>query len=475
VSRPRRIGSRLAATAATLLALGTGCGHARAPDVVMVVLDTVRADHLGAYGYAPPTSPHLDAFARGADRYTGARASAPWTLPSHASLFTGLAPFEHGAEARFDAKTGVLVDATPLRAELLTLAEALADEGYETRGVVANPVYLGPRSGLSQGFESWDVLPLGGNDWRQVTHKTFERLEARDPARPLFLFVNLMDAHRPYNVSQPGGRIWLQAPDPEDPSALLDELVGAVMGSGASDPDLVKRVVTQYDTGVANADRGLGALLARLREERRFDDALVVVTSDHGEYLGEHGLVEHSKDVYDTALWVPLLLKRPRQQEGRAIEGVVSLTDLPRLVASALPPALGARVAARFPAPAGALPVAELRYTRPKDLLAPYGARFARIRTALYEDGWKLIRSSDAANELYDLRADPGETANRIADQPDRAQRMLARIERETSAREYRGPWPEIAAPSPEERDALRALGYVDAEAATRAAPSGTP
>jgi len=453
--------SRLAATAAFVLAFG-GCGRARAPDVLLVVLDTVRADHLSAYGYRLPTSPHLDALARTADRYADARASAPWTLPSHASLFTGLAPFEHGAESRRDAATGALVDATPLREELVTLAEAFADAGYETRGVVANPVYLGARSGLAQGFESWDVLPLGANDWRAVAHRAFERLRDRDPARPLFLFVNLMDAHRPYNVSSPQ-RMWLPAPDPSDPTALLDQLVDAVMLRGEPDGTLAQRVVTQYDTGIANADRGLGALLARFGEGRRgLEQALVVVTSDHGEYLGEHGLVEHSKDVYEPALRVPLVLKRPGQTEGREIGGFVSLTDVPRLVAEALPAPLGLRIAQSFPAPQPAIPVAELRYTRPKDLFAPYGKRFDRIRTAFYADGWKLIRSSDGAHELYDLEADPAESANRIADDSPRAERMRAELERQIGTREFRGPWPAAPAPTAEEHEALRALGYVE-------------
>jgi arylsulfatase A-like enzyme len=461
VPRPSRPRWRLAPSAALWLALGAGCASSP-PDVVLVVLDTVRADHLGAHGYARATSPNYDALARGADLYTAARATAPWTLPSHGSLFTGLLPFEHGAEAQLDAKSGALVDAPPLREELLTLAEALAAEGYETRGVVANPIYLGPRSGLAQGFESWEVLPAGANDWSSAMHRVFARLRDRDAARPLFLFVNLMDAHRPYNVASPGWRFGLPAPDPAEPGALLDELVEAVMLRGDSDAALVRRVTTQYDLGVANADRGLGALLARLEAIGRLDGALVVVTSDHGEYLAEHGLVEHSKDVYEPALWVPLLVKRPGQTRGRVIDRPFSLADVPRLVAAELPAPLASRLARSLPDPSGAAPMAELRYTRPKDLLAPYGARFARIRTVLYEDGWKLIRSSDGAHELYDLRGDPAERANRFRDEASRAARMLAETERRVALREFRGPWPEPHAPTPEEEQALRALGYLD-------------
>ncbi len=457
--------SWLASIAVLAVVLAPDCAPSRPPDVVLVVLDTVRADHLSAYGYARPTSPHLEAFARGADRHTAARATAPWTLPSHASLFTGLLPFEHGAEARKDPRTGAFIDAPSLREELVTLAEALASEGYETRGIVANPIYLDRRSGLSQGFESWEVLPLGGNDWRHVTHRAFERLRDRAPARPLFLFLNFMDAHRPYHVVPPPDRLGLPAPDPAEPGALLDELAEQVLERGAADPSLVTRVTTHYDTGIANADRGIGALLARLAAQANLDNALVIVTSDHGEYLGEHGLVEHSKDVYEPALWVPLVVKQPGQRRGRVLDSPLSLADIPRLVAAALPPAQATRLARAFPPPEDTAPMAELRYTRPKDLFGPHGARFDRIRTVLYQGDWKLSRSSDGAHELYDLRADPAEARNRIGDEPLRASQMLGEIDRRVRQREFTGRWPDSQPPTPEEQEALRALGYLGAKA----------
>jgi len=457
-------------------------GPREPPNILLVVLDTVRRDHVSCYGYPLPTTPHLDALAAVADRYEGCWSTAPWTLPSHASLFTGQYAFQHGARSGRTA-SGHIVDALPLASERLTLAEALDEQGYETAAFVANTAYLRPDLGLHQGFDTYVVdrrkgvamneLALGWLDERA------ERL-ASAPAeeeRPFFLFVNYMDAHRPYNTTEfEGERAGaLPAPSPERSQELLDQLYEEVFSQEDPPPaELVAKVVAQYDMGIANADVALGRLIAELRARGLYDATLIVVTSDHGEYLGEHDLVEHSKDVYEEALRVPLVVKRAGQERGRVIEDRVSLAHMPSLVLAELPREMSRRLAGAFPAPPGEDAwIAENEYSRSKDLGAPYGNRFARERVVLYQDEFKLILSSDGENELYDLEADPREQVNLFATKPELAERLERRLHKildETPR--HTGPQtaPEM---TPEQEEELRKLGYTDVE--TPSGPQEVP
>ena len=173
----------------------------------------------------------------------------------------------------------------------------------------------------------------------------------------------------------------------------------------------------------AAMDEALGALFDELRRLGRWDDTLIVVTSDHGEYFGEHDLLEHSKDVYEPVLRVPLLIKFPGQREGRVEPGPVSLADLPRLLLGGLPEPTRGRLAAELPASgAGGGLTAGNYYSRSKDLFdSPWGDRFGRVRHVLYDGPWKFVASSDGADELYHLKRDPGELENLVAHEPQRA------------------------------------------------------
>ncbi|HET7292558.1 MAG TPA: sulfatase [Vicinamibacteria bacterium] len=452
---------RPGATAALLVPalLGAGCARPRDPNVVLITLDTVRADHLSCYGYPVRTSPRIDALARVATLYRRALASSPWTLPTHASLFTGRHPYEHGAHG-FKVTEDVPDNAYPLGAEQLTLAEALQAEGYETVAVVANAGYMAQRYRLDQGFEAYWVKP--GRAARK-NGQVYEWLEARRKDRPFFLFVNYMDAHRPYNAAERPG--FLPRPVSQNPN-LIARLAEAVMPGDADAPEALRQqVVDQYDTALANLDEELGRLFDRLEAEGLWDDALVVVTSDHGEFLGEHRLAEHSKDLYQEVLAVPLIVKAPRQREGRVSEQAITSVDVPRLVVSQLARERHARLLAAFPYEPGNHPVlAELYYTRTKDLIHPrWGHRFDRVRTALLRWPTKLIHSSDGRHELYDLAGDPGEARDLHAERQALAASLLGELE--AFRRAHPGyPGRREAAPlAPEDLEELRALGYVGA------------
>ena len=293
-----------------------------APNLVLVVLDTVRADHLAPYGYARVTTPHLDAFARDeATRFTQARSSSSWTLPSHASLFTGLLPSEHGAA--YPGET-----AHPLRGEVVTLAERLRAAGYETAAVVANTLFIVPRLGMDQGFGHFDdrrgsfvgdylALPqLAGlrlavghtpyRSAREITEAALQWLDARSPsegrlaARPFFLMLNYMDAHRPY-----------LPPSPFD-KAFSDEVP-----EYALKPER-KLHLLLYDRELMHLDSQLARLLERLRERGLFENTVVVVTADHGEAFGEHGRYGHSGTLFEELVHVPLYVKPAGAASGRS-------------------------------------------------------------------------------------------------------------------------------------------------------------
>lgn len=452
--------SRALLLCASLAVAAPSCAEPEtAPNVVLLVLDTVRADHLSAYGYSRPTSPRLAALCERADRYALARSTAPWTLPSHASLFTGKFPFQHLADA--ELVDAVFNDARPLSEEELTLAEALAAEGYATAAFAANRGYVNERMGLTQGFATFVNERHPGVGMSELAHAW---VKARPQGQPFFLFVNYMDAHRPYNVAPVDGpnEAALPPASEENPSALLDALYEQVYGADAPpDPALVRKAIDAYDRGIANADRGAGELLARLEQDGLLDGALVIVTADHGEYLGEHDLVEHSKDVYEPALRVPLIVKRPGQSRGRVIEEPASIADVPGLVLAELPEAVRAKHAGQFPGQAGVRGLfAEINYSRGKDMAAPWGERFLRERSALYLERWKVIRSSDGKHELYDLASDPREERNLFAERPREAQLLLdtlARIQaRSGGARARVG----VREPTEDELKELRELGY---------------
>ncbi len=446
--------------AASLALLGNACSETRTPpNVVLVVLDTVRADHLSAYGYPRPTAPRLEALCERADRYATARSTAPWTLPSHASLFTGKFPFQHHADA--ELVDAVFNDARPLAEEELTLAEALAAEGYATAAFAANRGYVNERMGLTQGFATFVNERRPGVEMAALAH---EWVKARPEGQPFFLFVNYMDAHRPYNaapVDGPNEAALPKAPE-ENSSELLDALYEQVYGSDAPpDAALLQKAIDAYDRGIANADRGVGELLAALERDGLLDGALVIVTADHGEYLGEHDLVEHSKDVYEPALRVPLIVKRPGQSRGRVIDEPASIADVPGLVLAELPKSVSSKHAGKFPGQAGVRGLfAEINYSRGKDMAAPWGERFLRERSALYLERWKVIRSSDGRHELYDLASDPREERNLFAERPKEAQLLLdtlARIQARSGGARARV---DVREPTEDELKELRELGY---------------
>ena len=470
--------------AAALVALGVwksvvsgarSTSHPFRQNVVLLVIDTLRADHLGCYGYDRPVSPNIDALAKKSTLYPRSFSSAPWTLPSHASLFTGLFPYEHGAHTylldkpqhkkRKDGSKRLIPTGTyKLKDKFKTLAEYLSDAGYATGAVVANASFLSKRLNLHQGFDRYRIAHKRAEKLNKIAFRWIDKVKDEN----FFLFMNYMDTHRPYNTRPRPGLINRSVE--RDSGKLLDKLVSEVLPNDkdpASVQDLVTRVIDQYDTAIANMDVEIGRMIAFLKRRKIYDDTLLIITSDHGEYFGEHRLVEHSKDVYQEALYVPLIIKGFHQTEGEVRKDVVSSVDIPGLIARHLDPqqrSSGSRIFNRVP---GNHPIiAENYYSRAADVANPiWGKRFTRIRAALFRWPFKFILSSDGHHEMYRLDRDAKESQNIVRSGKRRVQkykRQLSRLVADNWKKTQQSSGTEPAEELSEvEIEQMRQLGYV--------------
>lgn len=437
-------------------AKGSAAPPDRLPNVVLVVIDTLRADHLGCYGYSLDTSPQIDSFSKSATFYPRSVSAAPWTLPTHTSLFTGRHVYEHRVHNYQVSDDTVAAAMIPADQTLLT--EILRGEGFVTGAFVANTGYVNARHGFDRGFQTYHNELLYAE---QLNPHVFAWLQ-ENKEKSFFLFVNYMDTHRPYNTKPREGL--LDRPLDED-TKLFNKVYTAVMS--AEDPvapDLLQGIQDQYDTSITHVDAGFGALLDQLKAHNLYDNTLIILTSDHGEYLGEHFLFGHGLDVYEGCARIPLIIKNVRQYTGRVVNTVISSVDIPRLLLKNLDRQLLAKHGEKFPYEPGNHPVLTENFTsRAMDLFHPvWGFRFQRSRTALYEWPFKFILSSDGNHELYNLDVDPYELRNLAASELQRTEKMMERIKiwRDQALRYPKVP-PAARDLTEEEKQTLEALGYL--------------
>jgi arylsulfatase A-like enzyme/predicted Zn-dependent protease len=416
-----------AAAALGTLAFRRHARGARPPDLLVVTLDTLRADRVGAYGYAPARTPHLDALAARGLRFAQATTVTPLTLPAHSSLFTGTFPPFHGVRDNGGFYLGE---------EQSTLAEVLRARGYRTGGFVSAFV-LDARWGIAQGFDRYfDDFDLSkfenapGMDaiQRPGTETVDEALRwlAEDGERPFFAWVHLYDPHAPY------------APAPEF-AALYP-----ATPSGA------------YDAEIAATDAQLGRLLDALAAQGRLDRTVVAVLADHGEMLGEHREVTHGFFVYDAAVRIPLVVAGPRVPTAAVAHQVRIVDVMPTLLELLGTPAP--------PAVQGASLLAVARGGAPP-LLAYSESWYPRYHYGWSElvsvqDGrFKLIRAP--RRELYDLVRDPREESDLAAQDTRRVQAMEAALEALLGRVASGAPAKAPQALDAETEERLEALGYV--------------
>lgn len=451
--------------------------RAGAPNVLLVSIDTLRADHVHAYGYARETTPAIDRLAAEGVRFDLALAPAPWTLPSHVSLLTGLPPLRHG----------VLDDGRRLAAEAVTLAEALRDAGYTTAGFVSAP-YLEADYGFAQGFDRYDdytVSPASEHfSHRAVTSprlldavtRWLDERESRRDDRPFFLFVHMWDPHYDFVPPPPFDRHF--DPDYAGPVTGDDFERGGAVHAGMDPRDLA-HVVALYDGEIAFTDLHLGRILDRLRASGALDRTLVVVTGDHGEEFFEHGTKGHRQNLYDTVLRVPFVMRLPGAIPGGVVvERQVRLLDVAPTILGVVgldaPAGFAAGPGAAGAAGGGEPPARDLRPLFDPALDPTGGGAAPGLPAAgdlhgelgsLRTERAKLVFGSYKGRpvaELYDLAVDPGEQRNLVGMAP-----ALEAPLRDALARTRQGIADEPALSrdiqlDEDHRRRLRALGYVE-------------
>jgi arylsulfatase A-like enzyme len=437
--------------ALAILAVTACSDQKRYPNILLITLDTTRADRLGCYGYDRDTSPALDALAAESVLYTRAVSTSSWTLPAHATLFTGKFPTTHGA--LYDPEGPLILTsaidgpqswdfyrARGLAPGETTLAGLLREQDYSTVAVVGGP-WLKTEFGLNAGFDYYDDLDIdtaAGRRAQDVTDRAVKWIE-RNPGKRFFLFLNYYDPHGPY--------------DPPEP--FFERFVGIDRQQMREKRDL-ELLSAAYDGEIAYMDHHIGRLFDRLRELELWDETWIIVTSDHGELFGENDRIGHGHYLTEPELRAPLIVKDPGPEPdvGR-VDLWVQLTDILPLITERL----------GLPLPQGVQGSTLHDVSHP--ILAevyplPHISRAGDWR-AIYQGSYKYAWNSRGGHELFDLESDPGEQRNLVNELPEKAAELHDALERHFA---QLPPAPPIDAEDTlideETMKSLRNLGYVD-------------
>jgi arylsulfatase A-like enzyme len=472
-TRSRRcVAVLFAALSLGLLLAATGCRKAadRPPNIVVVLVDTLRADYLGTYGFEGAISPNLDRLAAESVVYENCIAQSPWTKPSVASLFTSLYPQVHGltnhegkywgahSEAR---RTGILPE------DAVTLAEGLSAAGYVTAGFVSNP-WVKADYGFAQGFNRYDEsATVAWDDADSLIGNALEWIEALPEEQPFFVYLHFMDVHAPYDAPQ------------EDYDALIDSAsLGRTQAlqekqrperkwqnierraAWASEEMRSTREYwrARYGSGVRAMDRRMGQLLEFLRLEPQAKQTLLVVTSDHGEELFEHHGWSHGQSLYEHQLRVPLMIRPPGDAEGGIrVQRVVELIDLMPTLLDAAGAAPVERAQGR---PLGGGEQVDLEERVAFATATQRSPGLFAVRTSQY----KLLHNIDNGRTmLFDLHSDPAERLNIALREPETTERLKALLTAHLTESLSAGTLDKVTTEMPAElQERLKALGYLD-------------
>jgi arylsulfatase A-like enzyme len=414
-----------------------------APNVLLIVLDTVRARNLSLYGYPRPTTPQLERMANTGVVFERALSTSPWTLPSHATLFTGRFPHELSADWL-----------TPLNTIYPTLAEVFSAHGYVTAGFVANLLYCTYETVLQRGFVHYEDYPISPgmiahSSWlaRTITerlrramgnhqtlvrktaaevNKNFLRWLSQKGERPFFAFLNYMDAHEPY-----------LPPKPFDLKFARKQLRDPWVREGYQyAPEEIQALMDAYDGAIAYIDHQLGLLFDELGNRSLLENTLVIITSDHGEQFGEHALMSHGNSLYLPLLHVPLVISFPsRVPAGTRVHEPVTLRNIPATVVDLIKfkgkpffpgdSFLQHWSGGRFPGRATTPLLSEVHKSMNQVEWFPV---MKGDMQSLVMDGRHYIKNGDGREELYDFENDPAEERD-LADSEE-GRRALERFRR---------------------------------------------
>ena len=383
----------------------------QAPDIVLISVDTLRADHLGVYGYPRPITPEIDKLAASGTRFADARSASPWTLPSHTTMLTGLLPNHHQ----------VVDDTLRVGEGLPWLPESLGQAGYRT-GAVVSTIYVGKRFGFDRGFSLFEDFGLKGERQNlkgelraeQVVDRALSFV-AENTGQSVFLFLHLYDVHYPYSPPSPFDEALDRPSDGSDPVYKNY----AYYRRNPLSADQMAHQLNQYDEEIAYVDHELGRLINAFAAAQR--SALWVLTADHGEELGERGSWGHAHTLYPEQLHVPLIVSGPGVQSGAVVQTTVGLQDLAATLAEAAGLRWGGDGLSLWPALRGE-PLPERAFLCDT-------SRFHSNRLGLYWGGLRL--DWDLARGAMALYADPEERQDVAAERPEDLARLRAELVRQ--------------------------------------------
>jgi arylsulfatase A-like enzyme len=462
---------------ATVCCLAAGCARSQPPNIVLIVVDTLRADRIGAGGNRRGLTPFIDSLAARGYVFHNAYAPSSWTNPSVASLLT----------SRYQSQHGIVTFESVLADSELTLPEVLKAHGYATGFFSANGL-ISKRMGFAQGYDAHRSILVKATDeprYLWIPERTgringealgwLDGLRKSAPAAPVFLHLHYMEPHSPY---APRAEALDHIADGHQPPDVLQANSAAFFGHTIeTTPEMLTNLVDVYDAEVLSLDIGLRALFAELERRRFLDNAVVVITADHGEEFKEHGLIGHEKSLYEEAVRIPLIMLVPGRTERADVDQIVSLVDvtptLADLAGAPIPPAFEGRsfkgtliddpnrwrllswLAGR-PGGDGAPGSAYTELIKNADRDAK---RFTPHEHAIVVGRHKLIVGTGGEHEYYDLGADPAEKDPNGLSEAERNTLLTAYDLVRSRARARAAPR-NVQELDPETRERMRALGY---------------
>lgn len=424
--------------------------HDSRSNVILIVVDTLRADHVGCYGYKRETTPNIDRLAEESIVFKQAISAAPWTAPSLACLMTSKSP----------AVMGYTHDAPKLDQEILTLAEIFKKNRYVSKGIISH-VFVSSSFGFDQGFDSYDQENAKGHGHvssLSITEKAISFIEETQGDR-FFLFLHYFDPHYNFILHEDFNFY----PDYDGPlhsgQSLIREIRKIAWSLSAEDIEYLKAL---YDSEIRFTDFHLGILFEQLKEKDLYDNTLIVVTSDHGEEFCERGdfWIGHTKTLYQELIHVPLILKLPGQRTQKIVDQSVGLIDLmPTLIHY-----LSLDVPRDYECEGEIIDLENGRRMNQKGILSETYRR-ARLRSVVKE-GWKLILDlAQGNNKLFNLSEDPREIQNLVSDMDEKSRALNVLIhdwEKYVAQKrlqlKLKGERPEL---TPEQIEILKSLGYI--------------
>jgi arylsulfatase A-like enzyme len=411
------------------------------PNVLIYVVDTLRADRLGCYGHTAAVSPNIDAFASEAVLYERVVAQSSWTKPSVVTILTGQGPLQHGVNGRMDR----------MPEELISLAELLDAGGFVTAGFVAN-AYITEKAGFARGFGEFDFAH-GRSD--AVTAKVMDWIGRYDDSRPFFLYVHTIDPHAPYEPSEPFRTEF--ASQVIDPAVGTHDHIRAIARKELPVNDsLVADMLALYDAEVAENDHAFGRLMEALKNRGLFDDTLIIFLSDHGEEFDEHGVFGHGWDLYGEVIDVPMIIKPPEHFGPHRVREVTQHVDVVPTVLAAV----------GFDVPKGVDGIDLLSGNAVARAAVSYMDYEGREGIAVTLGVWKVIeplsKGFTEGPELFQRFDDRGEMINLVGEAPVRTGYLRSIAERNLLRRATGTASEEMATVDDETRRALQALGYLE-------------